>query len=208
MNLDDALSQLLARYMPHILAQSVRRRAITAIGATDATLRPDQLPALRRELESGIRLFVDASAQHAVMREIDALCAGHAPKIERERVVLRVEADVVQARGRAREVVAALGGGSFVVQRAATVASELARNVVAYAGEGHLELRPQPERGLLTIVAVDRGPGIVDLDAILEGRYRSRTGLGMGLRGVKRLAARFEVQTGPAGTTIEVDIVV
>ena len=192
--------------MPRILADSVRRRALGALSIAEGTAGVEQLPALRRQLESGIRLFVSGGAQAVVLRELDGLCRELAPSAEAESVPIRVEADISFARGRARELARLVGAGEFAAQRAATAASELARNIVAYAGEGRMELTPAA--GALTIVAEDRGPGIADIEAILEGRYRSRTGLGMGLRGVRRLARRFELESSPKGTRVVAEIAV
>ena len=44
---------------------------------------------------------------------------------------------------------------------------------------------------------------IEGLDRILAGQYRSKTGLGKGLSGVKKLASRFDVATGHQGTRVE-----
>ena len=52
------------------------------------------------------------------------------------------------------------------------------------------------------IIAQDQGPGIAQIDVILAGEYRSRTGLGRGILGAKKLADHFDIQTGPSGTTI------
>ena len=41
---------------------------------------------------------------------------------------------------------------------------------------------------------------------MLSGRYRSRTGLGKGLLGVKKLSTRFDLETGPSGTRVEAEI--
>ena len=59
---------------------------------------------------------------------------------------------------------------------------------------------------MITIRASDRGPGIPDVELVLSGRYRSRTGLGKGLLGVKRLANKFEIDSGPTGTRVEAEI--
>ncbi len=48
----------------------------------------------------------------------------------------------------------------------------------------------------------DSGPGIDNLDEILEGRYKSDTGLGMGIIGTRRLMDQFEIEVGPEGTTV------
>ena len=62
-----------------------------------------------------------------------------------------------------------------------------------------LELEP-PQR--LEVTVSDSGTGIANLDEILEGRYRSATGLGMGIIGTKRLMDEFEIETSPSGTTV------
>jgi len=49
----------------------------------------------------------------------------------------------------------------------------------------------------LQIVAQDQGPGISRLDQILAGSYRSKSGMGVGLRGAKALMHGFNVRTGP-----------
>ena len=50
------------------------------------------------------------------------------------------------------------------------------------------------------------GPGITNLDEILAGRYRSRSGLGLGILGTKRLADRFSIDSKPTGTHVEVEV--
>src|SRR5262249_39796671 len=47
----------------------------------------------------------------------------------------------------------------------------------------------------------DRGPGIPDLPAVLEGRYSSRTGMGVGIIGARRLMDRFRISSPPGGGT-------
>jgi anti-sigma regulatory factor (Ser/Thr protein kinase) len=53
------------------------------------------------------------------------------------------------------------------------------------------------------MIARDQGPGIPDVESILSGGYRSRTGLGLGIKGSERLMDRFVVRTTPeTGTEI------
>src|SRR5262249_13500551 len=54
---------------------------------------------------------------------------------------------------------------------------------------------------LLVVRITDRGPGIPELAAVLEGRYRSRTGMGVGIVGARRLMDRFEITCPPGGGT-------
>src|SRR5579863_10467919 len=118
-------------------------------------------------------------------------------------VALRTERDVVQARQRAREVAAALGLDNQDQIRIATATSEMARNAFRYARNGkvnflvHVE---DPKR--LEVMISDSGSGIGNLDEILAGRYKSETGMGMGIVGTQRLMDEFDISTGVEGTTI------
>ena len=114
-------------------------------------------------------------------------------------VALNGEQDIVAARQRARQIAALLGFDPQDQTRIATAVSEIARNAVQYAGKGTAEfsLDGQSAPQLMRIRIVDRGPGIGDLDAVLEGRYRSSTGMGLGILGARRLMDRCEIRTRP-----------
>ena len=97
-------------------------------------------------------------------------------------VALRTERDVVQARQRAREVAAELGLDNQDQIRLATATSEIARNAFRYARNGQVEFAVELEDPQwLEVTVSDSGPGIANLDEILEGRYKSDTGMGMGI---------------------------
>jgi signal transduction histidine kinase/CheY-like chemotaxis protein len=120
-------------------------------------------------------------------------------------VDIGLEQDVVLARQRARQVAALLGFDQQDQVRIATAVSEIARNAFRYAREGNvsfmLEGRTAPQ--LLCIVIADRGPGIPHIDEVLSGRFRSDTGMGLGIIGSRRLMDRFEIETRPGrGTTV------
>jgi signal transduction histidine kinase len=130
---------------------------------------------------------------------------------------IRYEHDVVLARLRARQFAALLGFDGQDQTRRATAVSELARNAFEYAGGGRVRFDVEraaraasraasAEAGQALVVRVsDGGPGIADVQAVLDGRYVSRTGMGLGLVGARRLADRFDIATGPgAGTTVEI----
>src|SRR5579863_595865 len=116
-------------------------------------------------------------------------------------IPLRDERDVVQARQRARELAALLGFDNQDQIRLATATSEIARNAFRYARNGdvsflvHLE---SPQR--LESVVTECGPGISNLDDILDGRYKSETGMGMGILGTRRLMDEFELVSDSSGT--------
>jgi signal transduction histidine kinase len=115
------------------------------------------------------------------------------------------EHDVVAARQRARQIAALLGFDQQDQVRIATAVSEIARNAFRYASGGTvsfaLEGHTAPQ--LLRITIDDSGPGIARLEDVLTSRYRSPSGMGIGITGTRRLMDRFEVRTAPSqGTTV------
>lgn len=119
-------------------------------------------------------------------------------------VFLRYEGDVVIARSRGRQLAELLGFSAQDQTRMATAVSELARNALMYAGGGQVEYGVDARARQLTVRVSDQGAGIAGLEEILAGRYVSRTGMGAGLRGTRRLMDQFEITTGPAGTRIAI----
>jgi signal transduction histidine kinase/CheY-like chemotaxis protein len=119
------------------------------------------------------------------------------------RVAIRHERDVVLARQRARQIAGLVGFDTQDQTRIATAVSEVARNAFEYARGGDVEFRLEGVTApqLLVIEIRDRGPGIPDLPAVLEGRYRSRTGMGVGIIGARRLMDRFEISSPRGGGT-------
>jgi signal transduction histidine kinase/DNA-binding response OmpR family regulator len=118
---------------------------------------------------------------------------------------IRYEQDVVLARQRARQIAALLGFDAQDQTRIATAVSEIARNAFTYAGGGKIEFRVEGSSApqLLLITVSDKGPGIGDLAPIFEGRYRSSTGMGLGIVGARRLMDQFDVDTARGrGTTV------
>jgi signal transduction histidine kinase/CheY-like chemotaxis protein len=116
---------------------------------------------------------------------------------------VRYEYDVVLARQRARTIAAALKFDVQAQTRIATAVSEIVRNAFQYAGGGAIDFEIDNgfEKMLLMTVR-DHGKGIPNLDEILGGKYVSKTGMGVGMIGAKRLLDRFEVQTQPGKGTI------
>ena len=119
-------------------------------------------------------------------------------------VEIRYEHDVVLARQRARQLAGLFGFAPLDQTRIATAVSEIARNTVMYAGQGHVRFRVESDGAPTLVVCIeDSGPGIADLGSIMSGRYASRTGNGTGIVGAKRLMDEFEIESQPsAGTTV------
>lgn len=119
------------------------------------------------------------------------------------RMEIRREHDVVLARQRARQIAAALKFDSQDQARIATALSEIARNAFQYAGGGLVEF--QIEKNVdpaLQISVTDRGRGIERIAQVLDGKYVSATGMGLGIIGARRLMDTFNVKTSPKGTSV------
>ena len=121
-------------------------------------------------------------------------------------VRIREEIDVVTCRQSARQIASWLELPHLEQIRFATAVSELARNTYQYAGEGlfHFDISSNAQGLLerLCLEALDNGPGIADIERILDGSYVSHTGMGLGLRGARRLMDEFDLRTGAEGTRI------
>lgn len=118
---------------------------------------------------------------------------------------VRSDLDIVTARSVARDIAKSQGFGAVDQARIATAVSELARNIFLYADSGKVMSKPV-ERGSrkgIEIVFEDQGPGIDNVDQVMQDGYTTSRGMGMGLPGAKRLMDEFEIQSTPGvGTTI------
>jgi diguanylate cyclase (GGDEF)-like protein len=112
-------------------------------------------------------------------------------------VPIEYEHDVMIARGRAREAAEALGFSQQERVQIATAVSEVARNAFMYAGGGRIEYRlvRTGTASKMEIVVSDSGPGIEDLNSILESRYTSRRGMGQGINASRRLMDGCRIDT-------------
>lgn len=119
------------------------------------------------------------------------------------KLALRYERDVVKARQRARTLASLLGLDNQEQIRVATATSEIARNAFRYAKSGSVEFLVDLEPPQHLVICVeDKGSGIGNLREVLDGRYKSETGMGMGIIGTRRLMDRFDIQTSSRGTTV------
>jgi serine/threonine-protein kinase RsbT len=118
---------------------------------------------------------------------------------------IRSEHDILSARQRGRELAAQLGFIGSDLTIVATAISEVARNIVQYAGRGEIVfavVRNGESRGLV-VVARDDGPGIADVVQAMQDGYSTGRSLGLGLPGARRLMDEFEVDSELGrGTTV------
>jgi serine/threonine-protein kinase RsbT len=200
--MDSRIFHALSAYMSPLNARALLRRIESQVSRGARGAGNDELIDALLE-DTGI--FVNRGSADELRTKLSSLRADP-KKVAGFNIEIKAEMDVSSARLAARELCEALGARRLATQQVATAVSELARNIALYTPGGSIELKPlggNPPR--VRIVAEDRGGGIPNLKAVLDGTYRSQTGLGKGLLGVKRLMDRFDVRTGPRGTRIEAE---
>lgn len=128
--------------------------------------------------------------------------------IERtESIEIRTSNDIVRVRQLVREWAVEAGFSLVDQTKMVTAASELARNTLEHGGGGTARLEylaDGPRRGV-RLVCEDQGPGIPDIQLALRDGYTSRSGLGLGLGGARRLVNEFGIDSRPGeGTRVTI----
>lgn len=120
-----------------------------------------------------------------------------ATKCQSDSALISDEADLVAIRNTVRSYAKDAGLGLVDETKLITAASELARNMLLYAGGGTALIEQLVDAGAsgVRITFEDRGPGIADLDLALTDGYSSVNGLGLGLPGSRRLVDEFDIST-------------
>ncbi len=121
------------------------------------------------------------------------------------RLPIQSDIDIVTARQQGRVLAARLGFRESELTLIATAISEVARNIVEYAGRGEVVLSLTEANDLpgIMVVARDEGPGIPNPELALRDGYSTHGSLGLGLPGARRLMDEFEIVSEVGkGTTV------
>ncbi len=138
---------------------------------------------------------------------------------KRRRVPVSGEPDVARAVVEASRLARRGGFSESDTNRLATAVSELARNIIKYAGTGDVLIGVISDSGRsgievligvisdsgrsgIEVVVRDDGPGIANLRKALEDHYSTSGTLGLGLPGVKRMMDNFEIESEPGKGTV------
>ncbi len=122
-----------------------------------------------------------------------------------ELVTITSDATVMIARQKGRELAMSVGITGSDLTLLATAISEIARNIVQYAGRGEIEFRSVIRGGKrgLQVIARDSGPGIADINQAMRDGFTTSKGMGLGLPGARRLMDDFEISSEVGkGTTV------
>jgi len=114
------------------------------------------------------------------------------------------DSSVGSARRRAAEVADEAGLSAEEKGRVGIVVTELGRNIAVHASGGVLFIQRLRDGAgsAVEVLAVDSGPGMVDIDQCLRDGYSTNGTPGTGLGAVKRLSSEFDAYTRQGGGTI------
>ena len=121
-------------------------------------------------------------------------------------IIVRDERSLNAAVMESTRVARSAGLSKVAGQQVATVTSELARNILKYAGHGHirLEVLERAGRSGVRVIAMDRGPGIEDVEQAMADHFSTGGTLGLGLSGARRMMDELTITSEPGnGTRVE-----
>lgn len=122
-----------------------------------------------------------------------------------EALSLTDQSGVAQARRATIKLAQSLGFSERYQADAALVATEAATNIIKYAGSGEILLRRYASGDVLglELLALDRGPGIANLDAARRDGFSTGGSLGAGFGTMSRHSHLFDIYSvAGAGTAV------
>lgn len=127
--------------------------------------------------------------------------------LNKETMAIAREVDVIPFRNRLKEYAVKVGMSLVNQTKLITAASELARNMLKYAGGGMaiIEVVSKGRENGIKLTFSDKGPGIPDVKLAMKDGFSTGKSLGLGLPGTKRLVSEFDIQSEVGkGTTVTV----
>lgn len=127
--------------------------------------------------------------------------------LNKESMTIVKEVDVIPFRNRLKEYAVKIGMSLVNQTKIMTAGSELARNMLKYAGGGQvfMEVINKGKENGIRLSFVDEGPGIKDVQLAMKDGFSTGKSLGLGLPGTKRLVSEFDIQSQAGkGTTVTI----
>jgi serine/threonine-protein kinase RsbT len=200
------LQQFFSSAIARTLLAVARRRAQCPEGPVHGASLVALVQALQDSIPSYMadpaRRTACAAALQGVVREQGRDPGGEDTGPLPQLVAVRSDADVRVVTDTVKSHAVELGMSVLDQTKLMTAAAELARNILQYARGGEMRFRVLDGRRGLGIEASDQGPGIADLNKVMSPGYRSRTGMGVGLQGTKRLVDAFEIRSAVGQGTV------
>ena len=109
-----------------------------------------------------------------------------------------------EARRKASAFAEGLAMSSEQCGRVALVATEMATNLVKHAGSGQIILQRLVRNGHagLRMMAIDKGPGIADVNRALSDGHSTAGSMGNGLGAIQRVPDHFDLYSVPGSGTV------
>jgi anti-sigma regulatory factor (Ser/Thr protein kinase) len=126
------------------------------------------------------------------------------PSVTSLAVPLSDSTQVAVARRAATALARQIGMGETVSGQLAIVVTEAATNVIKHGGGGDILLTARERRGVygVEMLALDKGPGMADLQRCAEDGYSTGGSPGNGLGAIRRLAAFHDIFSAPGLGTV------
>lgn len=127
--------------------------------------------------------------------------------LNKETMTIVREIDVIPFRNRLKEYAVKVGMSLVNQTKIITAASELARNMLKYAGGGVaiIEVVSKGRENGIKLTFADKGPGIADIKMAMKDGFSTGKSLGLGLPGTRRLVSEFDIVSELGkGTTVTV----
>lgn len=107
------------------------------------------------------------------------------------------EDDLSIVRRRVRALAEQCGFDPFATAALTTATSELGRNALVHAhgGRATIDEVHRDDRAGIRVQFEDHGPGIADVERVLQGGFSTMRSLGLGLSGSRRLVDEFQLDT-------------
>ena len=120
-----------------------------------------------------------------------------------QRFVIDDSSKVGEAR-RAAQTIASFEFTAEIAGKVALAATELANNLLLHAGGGELLMQAlgDDDATEIELLAIDRGPGMDNIERCLRDGYSTAGTPGTGLGAIRRLATEFDIHSVPGEGTI------
>jgi serine/threonine-protein kinase RsbT len=133
------------------------------------------------------------------------MTTGPVTVLNKDKMVVIREQDVVPFRNRVKEYAIKIGMGLVNQTKLITAASELVRNMLRYGngGETLIEVVSKGRENGIRLTFTDKGPGIPNIEQAMKDGFTTGKSLGLGLPGTRRLVSEFHIQSKVGvGTTV------
>lgn len=127
--------------------------------------------------------------------------------LSKETMKVYKEPEVVLLRNRVKEYAVKIKMGLVNQTKLITAVSELARNMLRYAGGGEVvvEIVTRGRENGVRLRFIDKGPGIADIALAMKDGFSTAKSMGLGLPGAKRLVSEFDIASElNKGTTVTI----